>query len=132
MPHCIDYCISKISVRAVECVYTARPLRSSSDPNILSVAATRTKSYGQRAFAYLGPINWNRVPGGIRIIEEKETFTITFKDSTVQQARFIRISILSHYLLILLFIITSCVHFCSVLFPCHCLAFWILCYYNLY
>ena len=34
-------------------VYTsARPLRSSLDPNILSVAAARTKSYGQRAFAY--------------------------------------------------------------------------------
>ena len=24
MPHCVDYCISKISVRAVECVYTSK------------------------------------------------------------------------------------------------------------
>ena len=56
-------------------VYTpARPPRSSLDPNILSVAAARTKSYGQRAFAYQGPINWNRVPGGIKTVEEKETF----------------------------------------------------------
>ena len=31
----------------------ARPLRSSSDPNILKVA-TRTKSYGQQTFAYNG------------------------------------------------------------------------------
>ena len=30
----------------------ARSLRSSSDPNILNVATTRTKSYGQRTFAY--------------------------------------------------------------------------------
>ena len=56
-------------------VYTpARQLRSSLDPNIPSVAAARTKSYGQRSCAYQGPINWNRVPGGIRTVEEKETF----------------------------------------------------------
>ena len=56
-------------------VYTPeRPLRSSSDPNIHSIAAARTKWYGQRAFVYLGPINWNRVPGCIRTVEEKETF----------------------------------------------------------
>ena len=47
-------------------VYTpARRLRSSLDPNILNIAAARTKSYGQRALAYQGPINWNRVPGSI-------------------------------------------------------------------
>ena len=56
-------------------VYTpARPLRSSMDPNILNIATARTKSYGQRAFAYQGPINWNRVPGSIRTVEEKDTF----------------------------------------------------------
>ena len=39
-------------------VYTpARPLRSSLDPNILSIAAARTKSYGQRAFVYQDPSN---------------------------------------------------------------------------
>ena len=54
-------------------VYTpARPLLSSLEPNILSVAVART-SYGQQAFAYQGPINWNRVSGGIRTVEEKET-----------------------------------------------------------
>ena len=52
----------------------ARPLRSSLDPNILNIAAARTKSYGPRAFAYQGPINWNRVPGSIRTVEEKDTF----------------------------------------------------------
>ena len=56
-------------------VYTpAKPLLSSSDPNILSVAAARTKSHGQRAFAYQGLINWNRVPFSIRPVEENETF----------------------------------------------------------
>ena len=36
-------------------VYTpARPLRSSLDPNILSVATARIKLYGQRAFVYQG------------------------------------------------------------------------------
>ena len=56
-------------------VYTpARPQRSPLDPNILNIAAARTKSYGQRAFAYQGPINWNRVPGSIRTVEEKDTF----------------------------------------------------------
>ena len=56
-------------------VYTpARPLRSSLDPNILNITAARTKSYGQRAFIYQGPINWNRVPGSIRTVEEKDTF----------------------------------------------------------
>ena len=56
-------------------VYTpARPLRSSLDPNILNIAATRTKSYGQRAFVYQGPISWNRVSGSIRTVEEKDTF----------------------------------------------------------
>ena len=43
-------------------VYTpARPLRSSSDPNIPKISTTRTKSYGQRTFAYQGSSNWNRV-----------------------------------------------------------------------
>ena len=56
-------------------VYTSsRPLRSSLDPNILNIAAARTKSYGQRAFSYQGPIKWNRVPGSIRTMEEKDTF----------------------------------------------------------
>ena len=37
-------------------VYTpARPVCSSSDLNILNVATTRTKSYGQQTFAYQGP-----------------------------------------------------------------------------
>ena len=67
-------------------VYTpARPLRSSLDPNILNIAAARTKSYGQRAFAYHGPINWNRVSGSIRTAEEKNTFKRHLKTTLFQQ-----------------------------------------------
>ena len=72
--HCIDYCISKISVRAFECVYTSTTTRSSSDPNMLNIGTARTKSYGELAFAYQGLIIWNRVPDSIKIVEEKETF----------------------------------------------------------
>ena len=107
-------------------VYTpARLLRSSSDPNILSVATARTKSYGQRAFAYQRLINWNRVPGSITTMEEKDTFKRHLKQHYF--SRVPKISTLSHHHFILLFIISSCVHYCSVLFQCDCLAFWILC-----
>ena len=42
-------------------------------PNMLTIGTARTKSYGERAFAYQGPINWNRIPGSIRT-KEKEKF----------------------------------------------------------
>ena len=81
-------------------VYTsAWPLRSSSDPNMLTIATARTKACGERAFAYQGPINWNRVSSSIRIVDEKETLE-KHLDSIVQQAGVhnIKISTLTHYL----------------------------------
>ena len=67
-------------------VYTpARPLRSSLDPNILNIVAARTKSYGKQAFAYQEPINWNRVPGSIRTVEEKDTFKGHLNTTLFQQ-----------------------------------------------
>ena len=45
-----------------------------SDPNMLTISTARTKSYGERAFVYQEPINWNSVHGGIRTVEEKDTF----------------------------------------------------------
>ena len=64
-------------------VYTpARPLHSSLHQNVLKIATARTKSYGQRAFSYQGPIIWNSVPGSIRNVEEKDTFK-TSKNSTI-------------------------------------------------
>ena len=123
MPRCTNYCISKLSVRTFECVYTSKTtalIIGSKHPHI---AAARTKSYGQRAFSYQGPMNWNRVPGGIRTVEEKDTFTRYLKTAIFSAEC---ISTLSHYHYILLFIISSCVHCCSVLFQCDCLAFWVL------
>ena len=67
-------------------VYTpARSLRSSSDPNILNVATTRTKSYGQRKFAYQGPSNWNRDPGEVRRIKNTFAFRRKVKTSLFYQ-----------------------------------------------
>ena len=52
-------------------VYTpARPLHSSSDPNILNIVTTRTKSYDQRALAYQEPSNCNRVHSEGQRIED--------------------------------------------------------------
>ena len=62
-------------------VYTpARPLRLSSDLNILNVATTRTNSYHQQTFAYQG---WNRVPGEVRRMEDM--FAIRRKTSLFHQ-----------------------------------------------
>ena len=67
-------------------VYTpARPLRSSSDSNFLIVSTTMTKSYGQWAFAYQVPSNWNRVPGEVQRIEDTFAFRRKLKTSFHQQ-----------------------------------------------
>ena len=93
-------------------VYTpARPLRSSLDPNILKIAAARTKSYGQRAFAYQGPINWNRVPGSIRTVEEKNTFKRHLKTALFQQNPLDR-----YYVSLSFYIIIYHKFFCTLLF----------------
>ena len=82
-------------------VYTpGRPLRSSLDPNILNIAAARTKSYGQRAFAYQGPINWNRVTGSIRPVEEKDTFKDIWKQQYFQQNASDKYFVSSFYIII--------------------------------
>ena len=64
-------------------VYTpARPLCSSSDPNILNIVTKRIKSYSQRTFAYQGPSNWNRVPGEVRRTEDMFAFRRKLKTSS--------------------------------------------------
>ena len=48
-------------------VYTSsRCLRSSSDIRILGIPTVKTKSYGQRSFAYQGPTICNKLPLEIR------------------------------------------------------------------
>ena len=81
-PHCADYCISKISVRAVECVYSSQTT-AQYWIQISSRLPQQEQSYGQRAFAYQEPINWNRVPGSIRTVEEKDTFNRHLKTAII-------------------------------------------------
>ena len=48
-------------------VYTSsRCLCSSSDTRILRIPTVKTKSYGQRSFAYQAPTIWNKLPLEIR------------------------------------------------------------------
>ena len=57
-------------------VYTpARYLRSSSDTRILIIPTMKMKSYGQRSFAYQGPVTWNELPA---VLRHKDT-VISFK-----------------------------------------------------
>ena len=130
MPHCADYCISKISVRAVECVY-------SNQTNALIIGSKypqhcRGKDKVIRTASICLPGNhqleqgpwqhWNCGRKG-HIQKTSENINIF--------SRMHKISTLSHSHFILLFIISSCVYCCSVLFPCDCLAFCVFCYYRL-
>ena len=57
-------------------VYTpSRNLRSSADARILSIPRVRTKTYGERAFAFCGPEQWNSLPSNIRHTKS----TVAFK-----------------------------------------------------
>ena len=47
MPYFMDYCIFKISLRTLNCVYTCKTTAFIIRPDILNVTTTRTKSYGQ-------------------------------------------------------------------------------------
>ena len=128
MPHCVDYCISKISVRAVECVYTSQTTALIIGSKYPQHCRSKDKVIWTASICLPGTHQLEaRVTGSIRTVEEKD-IQKTFKDNTVSAEC---ISTLSHYHFILLFTISSCIHYCSVLFPCDCLTFWIFCYYKL-
>ena len=56
-------------------VYTpSRCLRSSSDSRTLTIPCVRTKTCGQRSFAYQGPATWNELPFDLR-----QRFTVHFQ-----------------------------------------------------
>jgi hypothetical protein len=57
----------------------SRTLRSSADTRILTVPVTRTKTYGQRAFAYSAPKQWNSLPSLIRNIQSTQAFKKALK-----------------------------------------------------
>ena len=52
---------------------TPRPLRSS-DSNLLAIPQSRTKTYGDRAFAVAAPTLWNNLPEELRNVHELGSF----------------------------------------------------------
>ena len=71
-----DYVTSLLSVYS-----PSRSLRSSSDQFILRIPKTRTKSFGERAFSFTAPKQWNSLPLNIRHITSKEPFKRALKTS---------------------------------------------------
>ena len=61
-------------------VYTpSRCLCSSSDSRTLTVPCVRTKTCGQRSFAYQGPATWNELPFDLRHKDSLSTFKSALK-----------------------------------------------------
>ena len=68
-------------------VYTpARTLRSSSDQRSLCVPVTRTKSFGQRTFAFSGPTTWNTLPRDLRHSQSLSAFKTSLKTHLFKSA----------------------------------------------
>ena len=87
----IDYKISSLCFKVLEStapsylsdllhVYTPpRQLRSSSDDRLFCVPHVRTKSYGQRSFAYQGAYTWNQLPLSVRHSQSLAPFKTKLK-----------------------------------------------------
>ena len=56
-----------------------RQLRSSSDDRLFCVPHVKTKSYGQRSFAYLGANTWNQLPLSVRHLQSLASFKMKLK-----------------------------------------------------
>ena len=57
---------SPVYIAQLLSVYTpSRHLRSSSDTRTLRILLINTKSFGQRAFSFIGPTQWNLLPYGL-------------------------------------------------------------------
>ena len=57
---------SPVYIAQLLSVYTpSRHLRSSSDTRTLRISFIKTKSFGQRAFSFTGPTQWNLPPYGL-------------------------------------------------------------------
>ena len=69
-----------VYLSALLSVYSpARNLRSSSDTRTLSIPRVRTKTFGERAFSFCGPKQWNSLPADIRSISNTDTFKKALK-----------------------------------------------------
>ena len=52
---------------------------SSTEAHLLAVPSTRTKTYGDRAFAAAAPKLWNKLPDGLRAFTEINAFKSELK-----------------------------------------------------
>ena len=87
----IDYKISSLCFKVLEStapsylsdllhVYTPpRQLHSSSDDRLFCVPHVRTKSYGQRSFAYQGANTWNQLPLSVQHSQSLASFKTKLK-----------------------------------------------------
>ena len=63
----------------------SRCLRSSSDSCTLTIPCVRTKTCGQRSFAYQGPATWNDLPFDLRHKDSLSTFKSALKTHLFHQ-----------------------------------------------
>ena len=122
MLHCIDYCISKISVRAVECVYTSKIIALIIGSKYPQHYRSKDKVICTANICLPGTHQLEQGPWQHQNCGRKGHIQKASENSNIF-SRMPKISILFHSHFILLFIITSCVNFSSVLLPCDCLTF---------
>ncbi|KAK7476825.1 hypothetical protein BaRGS_00031907 [Batillaria attramentaria] len=61
-------------------LYTpSRQLRSSADTRILRIPQVKSKTLGQRALLYHGPVTWNSLPAHVRHAESADSFKTALK-----------------------------------------------------
>jgi retron-type reverse transcriptase len=64
----------------------SRSLRSAADTRILTVPRRNKKTRGQRAFSYIGPVTWNKLPYSVRHSETPAQFKRSLKTHLFRSA----------------------------------------------
>ena len=83
----IDYKISNLCFNIFTNSSTpTRHLRSSSDTRTLRIPFIKTKSFGQRAFSFTGPTQWNLLSCGLRHSESSPAFKTALKTHLFRSA----------------------------------------------
>ena len=71
---------SPVYIAQLLSVYTpSRHLRSFLDTRTLRIPFVKTKSFGQRAFSFTGPTQWNLLPYGLRHSKSSPAFKTALK-----------------------------------------------------
>ena len=92
-------------------VYTpSRCLHSSSYTCTLHIPFIKTKSFGQRAFSFTGPTQWNLLPYGLQHSESSPAFKTALKTHLFRSSN----------LLYLLDAVCVCVCVCVCVYVCLC------------